>query len=616
MNTVRVTHVLGTKRLEGDARNPTIILTNKIGGYASFSATPLSRYQGVFFNKGGEMFKIIENIIPLGAPDVSAVSNRFSWIQRERGRISEDLIFPFNHDTLIYELSEEKEILLVLDCKKAYDDRQFGRYYSIAKEGGKLVITFTKKTDEKEDRSHGKTEYQLYLVIDEAKSFQIEDKFLPAAYPFDRDRGSTPWERYVYHAVRIKAKQLVLSFSTSKDEALKENTNVINHFAHLVQKQKTRENNARRTIRDPAVNMAYHAARNSLDQLTCTIDGRQGIYAGLWWFFQFWSRDELISLKAWMLQGNYHLAKEIIINNLRQLKPDGRLPNRWPPSDLDSADSIYWIAKRVRDLLDLLDEERLTGKYFHAEERIFLKNKLETAMIGLLKNHTHNDFDSCGKKETWMDTDWKDDVREGVRIEQQALRLALYKALRLLCKETDDSIGYRMAVHHEDELRQKTRQAFFREGYLWDGIEDSAIRPNIFIAYYVYPELLSHGEWLACFRKALPKLWDGWGGIATIAKDHPLYCDTHTGADKRSYHRGDSWYWLNNLAAICLARVSRFTFRKEIRAILDASTREILWMGAVGHHAEISSSKQQESKGCLVQAWSAAMYVEMVEELF
>ncbi|MBI4149841.1 hypothetical protein HY488_00395 [Candidatus Woesearchaeota archaeon] len=612
----RVVHVLGARKLEGDIANPTFIFTNKLGGYASLSATPLSRYQGVFFNKGGEVYKVIENIIPLNAGPVNVVNNHFSWIQREHSVLKEEFIFPFNHNTFIYELNEEKEILLVLDCRKAYDDHQFGRYYTIAKESGKLVIKYTKKTDDKEDLSHGKTEYTFYLVVDESRNFQIIDQFLPAHYPYDKERNSSPWERYVYHAVKIKAKQLVLSFSTNKEEAIKENTKVINNFATIIQKQKARENNGYRTIKDLLVNMAYQAARNSLDQLTCTIDNRQGIYAGLWWFFQFWSRDEAVSLKAWMLQGNYHLAKEVIMNDLRNIKPSGRVPNRWPPSELESADGIYWIIKRTRDLLDLLEQEGLSHKYFTAEDRLFLKNKIETAMVGLLKSHTRDGFDVCGKKETWMDTAWKDDYREGIRLEQQALRLALYKALRLLCKESDDTICYRLAAHHEDELRQKVRQHFFKDGYLWDGINDATIRPNIFIVYYVYPELLTPSEWVACFKKILPKLWNAWGGLSTIAKDHPLYCDTHTGSDNRSYHRGDSWYWLNNLAAICMTRVSRFTFRKEIRKILESSTNEILWSGAVGHHAEISSSKQQESKGCLMQAWSAAMYIELVEELF
>jgi len=65
-----------------------------------------------------------------------------------------------------------------------------------------------------------------------------------------------------------------------------------------------------------------------------------------------------------------------------------------------------------------------------------------------------------------------------------------------------------------------------------------------------------------------------------------------------------------------MARVSKMRFNDYINKILKASTNEILWSGAIGHHAEISSSAVMESQGCFMQAWSAAMYVEMVNELF
>jgi glycogen debranching enzyme len=35
-------------------------------------------------------------------------------------------------------------------------------------------------------------------------------------------------------------------------------------------------------------------------------------------------------------------------------------------------------------------------------------------------------------------------------------------------------------------------------------------------------------------------------------------------------------------------------------------------MGAVGCHGEVSSAEKLESKGCLNQAWSSAMYIELL----
>ena len=53
-----------------------------------------------------------------------------------------------------------------------------------------------------------------------------------------------------------------------------------------------------------------------------------------------------------------------------------------------------------------------------------------------------------------------------------------------------------------------------------------------------------------------------------------------------------------------------------IKKILGASTEEILYKGAIGTAGELSSAKELRSEGCLMQAWSNALYIELVEELF
>jgi len=133
------------------------------------------------------------------------------------------------------------------------------------------------------------------------------------------------------------------------------------------------------------------------------------------------------------------------------------------------------------------------------------------------------------------------------------------------------------------------------------------------LAAYIYPELLSKEEWTVCFRNALAVLWNDWGGLATIDKNSPLYCNEYSGEEPKSYHNGDSWFWLNNLAALVMFKINEKAFKSYITKILKASVNEILWSGAIGHHAELSSSKELKSEGCLAQAWSAAMFVELVD---
>ncbi|MFO8016313.1 MAG: amylo-alpha-1,6-glucosidase [Candidatus Woesearchaeota archaeon] len=611
-----VIHEIDKSKVEGKAHNPSFILTNKIGGYFSLSDFPASRYQGAFFNDNFEMFKVVENITPLSSGDVKRMINRFYCIERERDDgLKETLFMPLMHNSIGYQLSREADIQIDLDVRKAYDSRQFGRYYRIYNEKGKIIVEFTKKTDKQEDQSHGKKEYIVYVVIDNGKECSKKDEFSPVQYPFDKERGSWPWERHVYNAIVIRARRMVISFSKNKQKAIKENDKLIKDLKKVKEKQQAYVK-FNRGFDDPKATMAYRAACSSLDHLVSTIRDKKGIYAGLWWFFQYWTRDEAVSLKALMIQEKYDLVKEILFRQLRQIRDDGRIPNRYPGSDLDSADAIGWLMKRCYDFFEELYRKELITEYLSEEDLEFMKKKVEDTVYELRNNHTAQDFAVNGRLETWMDTAYKDDDREGIRIEIQALRLCMYRLMKLLCRTLNDDIGHNMAVHLENDLMKKVRETFWNGKYLKDGANDDTIRPNVFIAYYVYPELLTKQQWIKCFRTVLPKLWNEWGGISTIDKENPLFFGAHTGENDRSYHRGDSWYWLNNLAAICMHRLNKRKFREEIDRILRASTQEILFGGAVGHHAEISSSSEMQSKGCLMQAWSNAMYIEMVNELY
>ena len=89
----------------------------------------------------------------------------------------------------------------------------------------------------------------------------------------------------------------------------------------------------------------------------------------------------------------------------------------------------------------------------------------------------------------------------------------------------------------------------------------------------------------------------------------------YTGENNKSYHRGDSWFWINNLAALVLYKLDKNKFKKYIDKILKASTEEILWKGAISHHAELSSASKLKSQASLMQAWSSAMYVELIREM-
>ncbi|MBU0535572.1 MAG: hypothetical protein KKE20_01300, partial [Nanoarchaeota archaeon] len=609
-----VIHEVGDVSVSNESGSPCFILTNKAGGYLSFSESPISRYQGAFFNENDEMFKIIENIFPVGSEKITQIKNRFYSVERTRGKLTESFMMPLFHNSIVYELSEDKEIEIVLDAKKAYDNREFGRFYSIKEKDGKIIIEYTKKTDLKEDKTEGAAEYTIYAVINSSGSaIKKIETFNEQIYSFDQDRDSWPWKRHVYSAFRMISKSMVISFSLDLEKAIEENDRILRNLTEIKKKQQIYVNGFQKKIKDKDKMIAYKAACLSLDHLITNLDRKKGVYAGLWWFFQFWARDEAVSLKALIDQGKYDLAKEIIFRSLKTINKDGRLNLFYPPekkAHLGNADAIGWLMKRVYDLFEALHKKKIITEYLSPNDIELIKNKVEDCIYGLIDKHTNDDLALNGRLETWMDTDYQNDYREGYRIEIQALRLNIYKLMKLMCKVTSDKIGESIAEKLEKDLLERVRKDFWNGNYLDDGLNDSTIRPNIFIAYYVYPELLTNSQWIKCFKTALPHLWNTWGGLSTIDKENRLYCDRHTGEKNQSYHRGDSWYWINNLAALCMTRLSKLRFSSEISKIADASTKEMLWSGAIGHHAEISSSAEMQSKGCLMQAWSAAMYVE------
>ena len=222
----------------------------------------------------------------------------------------------------------------------------------------------------------------------------------------------------------------------------------------------------------------------------------------------------------------------------------------------------------------------------------------------LFKNSTKDSLAFNKSQETWMDSI----SREGFRIEIQCLRIAVYDLLHNATKA-------KVYGDLRDKLAKITKKRFLENNCLKDGIQDSTIRPNVFIAAYIYPKLLSVQEWIKCFDTMLPKLWLEWGGLSTIDTENQEFHKYSTGQNAESYHNGDSWYWINNLAAIVLCRTDRKRYKEYISKIYNASRDEILFKGFIGCHSELSSAAMHESNGCLSQAWSSAMFVELCREL-
>lgn len=612
---IRVVHEFNKKKIEGQMPSDNFILSNNIGGYVSFSETPVSKHQGLVFFDGREHFESLNNISP--NKKVTKIINHFTHIDREFEDGTKDkLIYPTGHNSLIYELNKTTELDIVLDCRKVDDMRQFGRYYDIKEEDGNIIIEFIKTTDSREDQTHDNEEFRTYIILhtDTKPDYDVIREWFEENYSYDERRIFLPEPRYVFKALKLRCKNLICALGSTKAEAMYELDKVTKNYDYVIE-QKSRKTILSKYFNKPLPkeeDFARLAAINSLLDLRNDA-GYDGIYAGFYWFRQFWSRDELISLNAFIKLKDFKLVKDVIFRWLDKVQADGRLPNRFPASHLGSADSIGWLFKRIDDYLDALENERQLNDYLSFNDMVYLKNKVQSIVYDLLENHSDNSFMTNEGNETWMDTAVQANLpREGVMLEIQALQLCIYRVMGRLCKITDDKIGLRLAKSFEKELKQEVRRVFWTGDYLKDGAKDSTIRPNIFIVQYVYPELLTKSEWKKCFDFIIPKLWLDWGGLSSIDTSHRAFQRNHLGEGSISYHQGDSWFWINNLAALCLKTNFPFRFRNQIDEIKQRSIKETLWDGLPGHHAEISSAERFESFGCFAQAWSAALLLELL----
>ncbi len=553
------------------------LLTNRHGGYAWLAAQPESRYQGVFFRLGDTLFRTVAHL-GINQP-LRGITNMLWGVQREYETMRQRLTMPAGTNALLVELSTPVPVELVFDCKNINDNREWGREYAIARAGNTLVITFRKRNDARDDNRVHDKEYDLHLALagEHIEFFPVQ-QWIEHRYAYDESRKSQPWSRWVFNAGTVHAQSFVIAAAHSKAQAVREAQQVLRARMRLVHHD---VQHVEKTIRhvplqNKKLDLAYQCARHALDALV--VDNKE-LVAGYPWFYQQWTRDALVSSKALALIGHHALAKKLVQHFAAQKELFTR-----PGSQLHAADAAGWIAMRMHDLASL----------FTAKEK-------EKVLAGLQKHYQQLHFDQGlvvhGAHETWMDSE----PREGARIEVQALATTLAQTL-----------GKHDTVH---ALRHRVRETFWNGTFLHDGLNDATIRPNVFIAAYAYPDLLSREEWEKCFNTILPKLWLSWGGLATIDKNDPSFHDAHTGEDPASYHHGDSWFWLNNLAALVLHRTNQAKYKSYINQILEASSHEILELGAIGHHAELSSARALSSHGCVSQAWSAAMFIELCHEL-
>jgi len=605
-----IIHKINNKKIDdyGKKSESAFMITNKKGNYLSLGDKNFSHTQGLFFfdNKKWNMFKSIESITL--NQSLFNITNNFYNAQRNYNEGAVELFNLFNN-SMIYSVKNYKgNIRLTLDFRYmfAYDDK--GRIYSISQEDDLIIIRYDKYSD----NTLSSLMNTRYFVIKGVKDFSIINKWIKKNYSYDEKRGSKS-EFHVYDALKLFCEDnitLVFSFSSEKEEAKMHAKNIYdnkNYFINSLKKYVSNTFTSR--------NLALNTAMKALDDLLVSVNNKErnvGIFAGLPWFFQFWARDELISLKALMLQEKYPVVKSILFRYLEAIDDNGFIPNRMPGSSVNSIDGVGWLFLRISEYIKLLISKKRLNDYISLEDLIHIKIALEKSIKGLIHSRLENGLIINNVQETWMDT--KTVNRSGACIEIQALFLAMINIHNYLSKLTKTKQVFK---RFEKEHKIIVKKRFYKNKMLLDnlsGVVKSETRPNIFIAYYIYPFLLSKKEWKTAFDNALKELWLGWGGLSSVSQKSNSFASSYSGENNISYHNGDSWYYVNNLAAIAMYRLDKKYYYDKIKRIISASKEELLFSGFIGCSAEVSSAKHMKSDGCLSQAWSSATFIEFAYE--
>ena len=577
--------------------DPQLLLTNRHGGFFYWQENPSSRYQGWYVREKGGMYKTIAQLRLGTRLQIKRVTNNFSSCEIERsGGVRETFFLDPDSDSLVWQTNEAIPLSVFLDGKEIFDNDDQGRLYDISAEDGCIVIEFVKRKDDL-------LQYRFALAIAGVGGSEVKKEWVEQRYERDRERSDFPFERHIFRAVELKGRRFVFSVSQDKDVA-KETAKRV--YADTEKIKKALESEDQWLMHkydcaasDPEMRLAHCAAKLSVQRMVVRDEWKnaEGLYAGIPWFTQFWMRDFAIAAG----QLDPVDAHAIVMRYVDEYVSTGMLPGRSAGS-IAYADTELFFFWRVRQMYD--------AEAFTEEEKKTIISLLVTFLDNELPKRTQNGLVTNGPKETWMDTEYKGSSRAGSRVEIQALACA---AFAFAARATGDT----KYADQEHALLRTAREALWNGTALADGAGDPDVRPNCFLAYHVYPGLLLKHEWEKAFEYTLGSLWLPWGGIATIAKDHPLFCGIDRGCEypNRSYHHGNAWFFIHNIAARALYRVNDKKFKPYIDALLTTSSRDVLWSGIFGHHSEISSAEHFAPAGCFAQSWSAATLCDAIDAM-
>jgi len=636
--------------------NPDRILITGKGMTYSIPLKKSSKYDGMFIFSTENRIRAVKLLDSIDLDGIRALE-RIDYTEGSAVlHYSDGLIARYRVKTHNAELGESKKnTVLVVDYNKpvsgailfdvryAYDNEPFDKRYDVSEKNISrlkksrfckeklLTINYEKKNrDSAFSKYDLKQKCELLLQSNnDAMKCELQDHWVKKINELNLERKDFPFEAYYYSPISFhNVTRIIISEKNPSAFSVAYNLDFIEPASQklLTAQDTLKENLLRKGLmlnnelsssedkkdfyqrsKSDAIS-ALHASVCQLKAAKLCTNKKGSVrecdfVAGFPWFYQNWARDSAISAKSLQILGDDTALKTLLLSLLESLlKSESSIKEE---SSIRSADALPVTFHRIKQSLYL----------FTDTEKSIIKRKLLKYLKALEGSYVKEELLYNEGLETWMDTG--DNFREGFNVEINALYLSMLE-LAVILEETEHKKGDLYQSLSNAKAGIRTAFFDFESGVLYDNLDlqknrSRHITNSIFLAYYFYSELLYPEEWERAFDHALSVLTSesAPGLLSSISKNSHLYKKNHSGVNNESYHRGDSWYFVNNIAAMAMGAVNKEKYDAIIGEIYGASVDDCIRLGAFCYSSEISSATRQESKGCWAQTWSASTFLEL-----
>lgn len=246
-------------------------------------------------------------------------------------------------------------------------------------------------------------------------------------------------------------------------------------------------------------------------------------------------------------------------------------------SDITTIGVFAWAVSNF--LNEFREEEKVALEEYFAKCEEYFDGQLDKE--GLLPSDG---------KESWL----KNANRNGILLENQAFYMKILELLYVLSEDE-------MYLFKKKRLVRAVRDRL-DGAFVLDRGNSLEVRPTSFMACFFSPGLFRKEDWEKSFDAALKEseLWISWGGLRVLSKGDPKY---NPAID------GESWFFINIMAAIVLERLDHQKYSGFIAKSLVASANNILWQEHAGRACEVVFTEDKKIKVKALSGISAALFI-------